>query len=62
MVYDSCLVSIDAFTVALDEKHEVLKDVIELYLLLIGFLRRTKCVREITEQACKHRGTKSHKK
>jgi len=31
-----------------------LEDVVEPYLLQIGFLRRTNRGREITEQACKH--------
>jgi Holliday junction DNA helicase RuvB len=39
-----------------------LEDVVEPYLLRIGFLRRTKRVREVTKQACEHLGLKFHKK
>ena len=37
-----------------------LEDVVEPYLLQIGFVRRTRRGREITKQACKHLGLKYH--
>ena len=44
------------------EVRDTLEDVVEPYLLQIGFLRRTKRGREITKQACKHLNLKYHKK
>ena len=40
----------------LGEERDTLEDVVEPYLLQIGFVRRTKRGREITELALKHLG------
>ncbi|HUT44628.1 MAG TPA: Holliday junction DNA helicase RuvB C-terminal domain-containing protein, partial [Sedimentisphaerales bacterium] len=53
---------IDAIAATLGEERDTLEDVVEPYLLQIGFLRRTKRGREITDQACEHLGIKPHKK
>ncbi|MHC5162727.1 MAG: Holliday junction DNA helicase RuvB C-terminal domain-containing protein, partial [Planctomycetota bacterium] len=42
----------------LGEERDTLEDVVEPYLLQIGFVRRTKRGREITPAACKHLGLK----
>lgn len=61
-VYDGGPAGIDALAATLGEERDTLEDVVEPYLLQIGFLRRTKRGREITKQACKHLGLKYHKK
>ena len=61
-VYDGGPAGIDAIAATLGEERDTLEDVVEPYLLQIGFLRRTKRGREITKQACEHLGIKYHKK
>ncbi len=59
-VYDGGPAGIDAIAATLGEERDTLEDVVEPYLLQIGFLRRTKRGREITEAACQHLGLKPH--
>lgn len=61
-VYEGGPAGIDAIAATLGEEKDTLEDVVEPYLLQIGFLRRTKRGREITKQACEHLGLKCHKK
>jgi Holliday junction DNA helicase RuvB len=61
-VYNGGPAGIDAIAATLGEERDTLEDVVEPYLLQIGFLRRTKRGREITDQACKHLGIEPHKK
>ncbi len=61
-VYEGGPAGIDAIAATLGEERDTLEDVVEPYLLQIGFLRRTKRGREITKQACEHLGLKFHKK
>jgi len=61
-VYDGGPAGIDAIAATLGEERDTLEDVVEPYLLQIGFVRRTKRGREITNQACQHLGLKYHKK
>jgi len=57
-VYNGGPAGIDAIAATLGEERDTLEDVVEPYLLQIGFIRRTKRGREITEQACRHLGLK----
>jgi len=59
--YDGGPAGIDALAATLGEERDTLEDVVEPYLLQIGFLRRTKRGREITSKACKHLNLKYHK-
>ncbi len=61
-VYDGGPAGIEAIAATLGEERDTLEDVVEPYLLQIGFLRRTKRGRELTKQACQHLGLKHHKK
>jgi len=61
-VYDGGPAGIDAIAATLGEERDTLEDVVEPYLLQIGFLRRTKRGREVTQAACKHLRLKFHKK
>ena len=61
-VYDGGPAGIDALAATLGEERDTLEDVVEPYLLQIGFLRRTKRGREVTRQAYEHLGLKLHKK
>ena len=61
-VYNGGPAGIDAIAATLGEERDTLEDVVEPYLLQIGFLRRTKRGREITKQACEHLGLNSAKK
>ena len=61
-VYDGGPAGIEAIAATLGEERDTLEDVVEPYLLQIGFLRRTKRGREVTTQAGVHLGLKSHKK
>jgi Holliday junction DNA helicase RuvB len=61
-VYDGGPAGIEAIAATLGEERDTLEDVVEPYLLQIGFLRRTKRGREVTTQACRHLGLKQHKK
>jgi Holliday junction DNA helicase RuvB len=60
-VYDGGPAGIDALAATLGEERDTLEDVVEPYLLQVGFLRRTKRGREITKQACEHLGIKPPK-
>jgi len=55
-VYDGGPAGIDAIAATLGEERDTLEDVVEPYLLQIGFLRRTKRGREVTQAACQHLG------
>ncbi|MCP4262295.1 MAG: Holliday junction branch migration DNA helicase RuvB [Planctomycetes bacterium] len=61
-VYDGGPAGIEAIAATLGEERDTLEDVVEPYLLQIGFLRRTKRGREVTNQACEHLSLKSNKK
>ena len=61
-VYDGGPAGIEAIAATLGEERDTLEDVVEPYLLQIGFLRRTKRGREVTKQACDHLSLKPHKK
>ena len=61
-VYDGGPAGVDAIAATLGEERDTLEDVVEPYLLQIGFLRRTKRGREITKQAREHLGLKLTKK
>ncbi|MBW8001432.1 MAG: Holliday junction branch migration DNA helicase RuvB [Planctomycetes bacterium] len=62
-VYDGGPAGIDAIAATLGEERDTLEDVVEPYLLQVGFVRRTKRGREITRHACRHLGiTLSEKK
>ncbi len=60
-VYDGGPAGIDAIAATLGEERDTLEDVVEPYLLQIGFLRRTNRGREVTEKTCRHLGLKYHK-
>lgn len=57
-VYDGGPAGIEALAATLGEERDTLEDVVEPYLLQIGFVRRTKRGREITKSACDHLGIK----
>jgi len=61
-VYEGGPAGIEALAATLGEERDTLEDVVEPYLLQIGFLRRTKRGREITKQACDHLNLKPPKK
>jgi Holliday junction DNA helicase RuvB len=61
-VYEGGPAGIEAIAATLGEERDTLEDVVEPYLLQIGFVRRTKRGREITKDACLHLGLKYHKK
>ncbi|MGA2172710.1 MAG: Holliday junction branch migration DNA helicase RuvB [Sedimentisphaerales bacterium] len=61
-VYEGGPAGIEALAATLGEERDTLEDVVEPYLLQIGFVRRTKRGREITNEACSHLGLKSQKK
>jgi len=61
-VYDGGPAGIDALAATLGEERDTLEDVVEPYLLQIGFVRRTKRGREVTQQAGEHLGLKHYKK
>ena len=58
-IYDGGPAGIEALAATLGEERDTLEDVVEPYLLQIGFVRRTKRGREITPAACKHLGLKT---
>jgi len=60
-VYEGGPAGIEAIAATLGEERDTLEDVVEPYLLQIGFVRRTKRGREITQEACKHLDLKYHK-
>jgi len=53
-VYDGGPAGIEAIAATLGEERDTLEDVVEPYLLQIGFVRRTKRGREVTAQARQH--------
>jgi Holliday junction DNA helicase RuvB len=55
-VYEGGPAGIEAIAATLGEERDTLEDVVEPFLLQIGFVRRTKRGREITTDACKHLG------
>ncbi len=55
-IYDGGPAGIEALAATLGEERDTLEDVVEPYLLQIGFVRRTKRGREITTKACDHLG------
>lgn len=57
-VYEGGPAGIEAIAATLGEERDTLEDVVEPYLLQLGFVRRTKRGREITKQACDHLGFK----
>jgi len=57
-VYDGGPAGIEALAATLGEDRDTLEDVVEPYMLQMGFLRRTKRGREITPLACDHLGLK----
>jgi Holliday junction DNA helicase RuvB len=61
-VYDGGPAGIEAIAATLGEERDTLEDVVEPYLLQIGFARRTKRGREVTKQACEHLGLKLNRK
>ncbi len=61
-VYEGGPAGIEAIAATLGEERDTLEDVVEPYLLQIGFVRRTKRGREITKSACEHLGLKLQKK
>ncbi|MBC8378360.1 MAG: Holliday junction branch migration DNA helicase RuvB [Planctomycetes bacterium] len=61
-VYDGGPAGIEALAATLGEERDTLEDVVEPYLLQIGFVLRTKRGREITPAACKHLGLKINSK
>ncbi len=61
-VYDGGPAGIEAIAATLGEERDTLEDVVEPYLLQIGFVKRTKRGREITQNACQHLGLKKQNK
>ena len=61
-VYEGGPAGIEAIAATLGEEKDTLEDVVEPYLLQIGFIRRTKRGREITRDACEHLDLKYKKK
>jgi Holliday junction DNA helicase RuvB len=53
-VYEGGPAGIEAIAATLGEEKDTLEDVVEPYLLQIGFVRRTRRGREITKAACEH--------
>jgi len=53
-VYDGGPAGIEAIAATLGEERDTLEDVVEPYLLQIGFVRRTNRGREVTKPACDH--------
>jgi Holliday junction DNA helicase RuvB len=61
-VYDGGPAGIEAIAATLGEERDTLEDVVEPYLLQVGFVRRTKRGREITPQARAHLGLRPSEK
>jgi len=57
-VYDGGPAGIEALAATLGEERDTLEDVVEPYLLQIGFVRRTRRGREVTSAAYAHLGMK----
>ena len=60
-IYEGGPAGIEAIAATLGEERDTLEDVVEPYLLQIGFVRRTKRGREVTQQGCDHLGLKLKK-
>lgn len=60
-IYDGGPAGIEALAATLGEERDTLEDVVEPYLLQIGFVRRTRRGREVTKRACDHLELKYHK-
>jgi len=60
-VYEGGPAGIEAIAATLGEERDTLEDVVEPYLLQMGFVRRTRRGREITKAACEHLGIKIKK-
>ena len=61
-VYHGGPAGIEAIAATLGDERDTLEDVVEPYLLQIGFVRRTKRGREVTEAAYEHLKIKAPKK
>ena len=62
MIYSSYKggpVGIEAIASSLNEETDTIEDVVEPYLLKIGFLRRTPRGRELTQEACEYLGKRT---
>jgi holliday junction DNA helicase RuvB len=57
-VFDGGPVGLEAISATMNEDSGTLEDVVEPYLLQIGFLARTKRGRQITPKGCEHLGLK----
>ena len=57
--YNGGPVGIEAIAATLQEETDTLVDVVEPYLLKIGFLLRTSSGRKVSEAACKHLGVRA---
>jgi Holliday junction DNA helicase RuvB len=55
-IYNGGPAGIEAIAATLGEERDTLEDVVEPYLLQVGFVRRTKRGREVTRAACEHLG------
>ena len=60
--YDGGPVGIDALSASLNEEPDTVVDVVEPFLLKIGFLKRTKRGREVTSLAYEHLGKSKERK
>ncbi|MDD5634610.1 MAG: Holliday junction branch migration DNA helicase RuvB [Candidatus Omnitrophica bacterium] len=60
-VYKGGPVGIEAIASSLNEETDTIQDVVEPYLLKIGFIRRTSRGRELTDEAYKYLGKKGEK-
>ena len=60
--YDGGPVGIDALSASLNEESDTVVDVVEPFLLKIGFLKRTKRGREVTSLAYEHLGKSKERK
>ena len=54
--YNCGPVGLNTIAASVHEEEDTIKDVVEPYLLQLGFLERTSQGRLATEQACKHLG------
>ena len=55
-IYDGGPAGIESIAATLGEERDTLEDVVEPYLLQVGFVRRTRRGREVTKAACDHLG------
>jgi Holliday junction DNA helicase RuvB len=60
-VYNGGPVGLDAVASSLNEETDTIEDVVEPYLLLAGFIRRTSRGREITSKGREYLGVKPAK-